>query len=397
MNRRVLTIGLETLSLKALFLLTVILPVFSAAPTQNRSRPERQAPPSKQQPRIDLNGVWVDNGNRREVTITHVGSMVKATYNAENQCSQGRKERYTIDFEEATLSGNTLVGQKMSVCVWGYANVADGTVQKVPMKLTVSAGGYSMAGTYGTYRGRADDNSVTFTRKCAPNKQKLCDAIANASRTLANARSTPTPRRLRDAALKQNLSGELSQMRNELCDRAAQEQIDKLMNTLESIDYVSEESWKLVLIENGLKSLSNESCKETKCQKYSGEITCDCNADGQDETTKAFESCGLPGSSYPRSFRSRCEDWIQGGGYGYSTEISIQRQGRAYLELLEKNCSALKCQRPYATCKQQAENEYQKCVARRKVSPLRPDCTGKHIAAADKCKRTRDRCMKAIN
>lgn len=154
-------------------------------------------------------------------------------------------------------------------------------------------------------------------------------------------------------------------------------------------------------------SAADRSSAEDHCKKdpaaapgsvfYSGEITCDCNADGQDETTKSFESCGLP-SSFPRAFKARCEDWVFGSGeYGYNTEHLIQRRGVEYIKTLRKTCPALKCQGPYASCKRRAESNYQKCLDRRKLSPLRPDCLGTHSAAVDKCEKAHKECLKDIN
>lgn len=131
---------------------------------------------------------------------------------------------------------------------------------------------------------------------------------------------------------------------------------------------------------------------------YSGEIRCDCNADGQDDTSKALESCGLPSGSWPTTFKSRCEDWVLGNSnYGYRTEISIQRQGREYLERLEKVCPALQCQGPYVTCKNTGDSAYQKCVGRKKSSRLRAACEAKRGTAVEKCEKTRDTCFNKIN
>ncbi len=133
--------------------------------------------------------------------------------------------------------------------------------------------------------------------------------------------------------------------------------------------------------------------KNPKCENYSGEITCDCNADGQDETTKAFESCGLP-SNWPRQFKSRCEDWVQtDGGYGYGTDIAIQHQAQDYLASLR--CSALKCHREYKACEQEAQEEYEKCIYSG-VRRVRVSCLRQQNAANNKCVQSRDNCMKQI-
>jgi hypothetical protein len=148
------------------------------------------------------------------------------------------------------------------------------------------------------------------------------------------------------------------------------------------------------LLESRQQNIGPVTSQTTKCQRYSGEITCDCDGNGQDETKKTFESCGQPGWS--TSFKSRCQDWVRGTTYGYSTEIAIQRQGRAYLEALEQNCPALKCQVPYSACEDWANTQYQKCIERRKLTPLRPDCSATQIAASEKCKQKHNTCLKGI-
>jgi hypothetical protein len=133
--------------------------------------------------------------------------------------------------------------------------------------------------------------------------------------------------------------------------------------------------------------------KNPKCENYSGEITCDCNADGQDETTKAFESCGLP-SNWPRQFKSRCEDWVKtDGGYGYGTDIAIQHQAQDYLASLK--CPALKCHREYKACEQEAQEEYEKCIYSG-VRRVRVSCLRQQNAANNKCVQNRDNCMRQI-
>jgi hypothetical protein len=131
------------------------------------------------------------------------------------------------------------------------------------------------------------------------------------------------------------------------------------------------------------------------CEKYSGEITCDCNADGRDETRKEFESCGIPGL-WPTRFRSRCEDWVRmDGTLGYATDVGIQRQGSAYLEFTLK-CPALECDRKFKPCEQEANEEYEKCTFSG-VRRVRVDCFAQQEAALKKCRQNRDRCLKQIN
>lgn len=136
-----------------------------------------------------------------------------------------------------------------------------------------------------------------------------------------------------------------------------------------------------------------------KCQNYSGEITCDCNGDGQDETTKSFESCGLPGPR-PASFKSRCEDWVHivfiiselRVYYDYATESTISQEGRAYLEQLEKNCPTLRCRSQKALCRSKADTELEMCKKFRGSIPCEADA----MEARDKCSREGERCMKNI-
>lgn len=130
-----------------------------------------------------------------------------------------------------------------------------------------------------------------------------------------------------------------------------------------------------------------------KCQKYSGEITCDCNGDGKDETTKSFESCGLP-ANWPTSFRSRCEDWITSEGFGYGTDTAIQREGSDYLNSLK--CPALKCQRQYKTCEREANEKYEKCSFGRNFVGIGRDCLLNQTTALNKCAQNRDKCLNEI-
>ena len=130
------------------------------------AEPQKRLPERHQD--IDLSGIWIDNGNGMEVTLTTTGSHLrgslwKATYIKEYRCSRGKREQTDIDFDEAKLNDDTLVGRTI-VCVYGHTGVADGTVKMVPIKLTLSTDRQSLNGTYGTYGGRDDDNTVGFTR-----------------------------------------------------------------------------------------------------------------------------------------------------------------------------------------------------------------------------------------
>jgi hypothetical protein len=134
-------------------------------------------------------------------------------------------------------------------------------------------------------------------------------------------------------------------------------------------------------------------CPEAKCEKYTGEITCDCNGDGKDETTKAFElSCGEP-TNLPKSFQSRCEDWVaKTGGYTYATESTIKLEGIDYLLQLEKNCPTLKCRREERACDNKADEELKEC----KKYKGSIQCNKERQAAVQKCRQANDRCLKNI-
>lgn len=132
------------------------------------------------------------------------------------------------------------------------------------------------------------------------------------------------------------------------------------------------------------------------CEKYTGEIACDCDGDGTDDYSKSFESCGPP-SDRPRTFKSRCEDWVVGERdqyfFGqYPTDPLLQREASDWLKSL--SCPTLKCRGEYEQCTAYAESEYQKCVERRRLYPTRPNCLARSNAANKKCRQTRDACLR---
>jgi hypothetical protein len=134
---------------------------------------------------------------------------------------------------------------------------------------------------------------------------------------------------------------------------------------------------------------------ETKCpagqQKYSGTISCDCNGDGSDDNTKSFESCGPP-SSFPQTFRSRCEDWATGdGGYSYGTDIRIQRAGAEWLQ--KTYCPANDCHQQHAKCTGPLETELQKCTTGRRLLGRGTQCQRYYQEAKARCDNARTACL----
>ena len=243
-----------------LFLLVITLAFLSGVGT----RVSKSSEPG-QDSRINLSGIWVDNGNGREVTVSQTGSSVKATYNSLYRCSGGVRQKTDLDFEGA-LSGNKISG-RTSVCVYDQSRVQAGTVQLVPINLTVSEDGNTMDGTYGRYGGAGDAYSVSLTRSCKPDSSRLCDALAKASQSVTNAIHSDAPASTASyTALKQSLSNPLSQIRNELCDNpAALSKLADVRRELDSLKYQSgqsnlENNLKLVRMEQGLKDLASSSC-----------------------------------------------------------------------------------------------------------------------------------------
>jgi hypothetical protein len=138
--------------------------------------------------------------------------------------------------------------------------------------------------------------------------------------------------------------------------------------------------------------------KGTDCEKYTGEITCDCNADGKDDSKKSFESCGPP-SDFPRSFRSKCQDWVHVAflgpeyhHYSYKTEDSLQKQGRAYLEEMETYCPVLGCKVTDAECEFKARTALEEC--KKFKGSLR--CEREANEARDECSREYEKCKENI-
>jgi hypothetical protein len=250
-----------------LFLLLITLTFSSGVGTRmlESSEPGQNSP-------INLNGIWVDNGNGMEVTVSQTGSAVKATYNSLYQCSRGVRQKTDLDFEGA-LSGNKISGMT-SVCVYGQSRVQGGTIQMVPIKLTVSEDGKTMDGKYGQYGGAGDAYSVSLTRACKPDSKRLCDALANASLSVTNAIGSSAPASAASyAALKQNLTSPLSQIRNELCNNpAALRKLEEVGRELDSLNYQSgtsnlQNNLRLVRMEQGLKDLASVSCAGSSAAK----------------------------------------------------------------------------------------------------------------------------------
>jgi hypothetical protein len=131
------------------------------------------------------------------------------------------------------------------------------------------------------------------------------------------------------------------------------------------------------------------------CTGYSGEITCDCDGDGQYEATQALETCGPEVPGWPTSFQSKCEDWVNpDGSYGYGTHPYLQDQGRAYLGGLA--CPSLACERSYRPCKRDADGRYEKCLFKRDFLGWRERCLRNVNEAIEECRQERERCRAAI-
>lgn len=146
-------------------------------------------------------------------------------------------------------------------------------------------------------------------------------------------------------------------------------------------------------IGNSIAGCGSPAPPKPQCEKYSGTITCDCNGDGQDDSTQSFESCGDP-SNRPRGFKSRCEDWVTGdGGFTYATDIGIQRQASEYLKGLR--CPALKCSQDYKACDDAAQGRFEKCSFGKKFLGVNRRCTRNLTNDINKCRQNRTQCLKA--
>jgi hypothetical protein len=134
---------------------------------------------------------------------------------------------------------------------------------------------------------------------------------------------------------------------------------------------------------------------QLKCEapnvRYEGEITCDCNNDGTNESTRSFEACSPP-STWPTSFRSNCKDWAKGtGSLSYSTAPAIQQEGRDWLNSL--HCPALDCEQKYRDCVGTAESELEKCLTRNKLIPIKQNCMAADTKARNQCQTARASCL----
>lgn len=144
-------------------------------------------------------------------------------------------------------------------------------------------------------------------------------------------------------------------------------------------------------------------CPAAKCEKYTGEITCDCDGDGKDESTKSFESCSLPRGTrvFNKSFKSRCEDGIRsrydgpgtvgrtlGYDYEYPTHPDLVEQIEDWLEPLW--CPSLRCKIQNAVCEGRVDHELELCKFDR--GSFR--CEREAAAARKNCTAAHDRCLK---
>src|SRR5262249_41056036 len=152
-------------------------------------------------------------------------------------------------------------------CGYGKGNARLG-LNKGPLKLTVSADGNTLSGTWFDVEANGNkgaDRPITITRDCSPDKGKLCSGIAPAMQTLATAKQRVGSTALYQS-LQQNLGAELGQLRNQLCDdKAALQQLGNVQNALDSLNYVPGQSniqnnLALLHIQDGLSALNQTEC-----------------------------------------------------------------------------------------------------------------------------------------
>jgi hypothetical protein len=129
--------------------------------------------------------------------------------------------------------------------------------------------------------------------------------------------------------------------------------------------------------------------------KYTVEITCDCNANGQ-PVKKTIQSCAPP-SDHPTSLQSNCQDWVNSLSNSYTypnADNSIQQAGNAYLGSLK--CPALGSYRTYDSCHTKADWDYSKCTFKRNVGVEFGDCLTTLIKADNSCAQDLDSSLKDI-
>lgn len=220
-------------------------------------------PPASPTPTPNLNGAWMDGV--RPVTIVQNGSSVTATYDGDYECDPrdgGPIQKTRDDFNGATLSGDQLSGE-ITVCSWGKGNTNGTGLKKSAFKLTLSADGQRLDGSfYNSSTGK--QVPITIIRKCG-GKTVSCPEISAAIQTLMAARQAPGSA-AGYQSLQQNLGSQLDRLRADLCDDPdAQKQVDDIRKTLNSLNYVPGQSntpnnLALLHIEDGLTSLNAKEC-----------------------------------------------------------------------------------------------------------------------------------------
>ena len=265
---------MKILRRRALFLLALAFPFLSGASAQ---RPQNQ-------PQFSLDGTWI-NDQGEEIDIDHLPSgTVIALFtgkSAGGKCPNGgNRPKYF----EGQLVGNTLAGT-MWRCTRDPHLVNECGVDSVfTVKFTAAVTQDKITGKRHSewfdpqrpdsrgcryVRNSSKDSEADFsvTRACSPDKRRRCGELADASRAVSNVIDQPPYFPTANfSAWKQNFSGQLRRVRDDLCDDpAAQSKLDQLVNDLASLNYAGgpptlEQRRVLARIDLGLKDISKGAC-----------------------------------------------------------------------------------------------------------------------------------------
>jgi tetratricopeptide (TPR) repeat protein len=223
--------------------------------------------------KIDLNGTWTSDKGE-SVKVVQSGQSVNATFLSGGGCPYGGARSY---FFKGQLQGTSLTGSMMA-CASSKQMIDDCHVEPVYetkiRKTTVSADTISGELFWDWWvfdlkdghrvNCHPDDRFSkwqAFSLKRACDKKQLCADLANAAQAAISAASEPASSY---KVVKQRISNQLSQIRNELCDnKAAQRKLDDIVKALDSLSSSGPrlaQQRTLAGISNDLDSLGAASC-----------------------------------------------------------------------------------------------------------------------------------------
>lgn len=228
---------------------------------------------SNNQKPFNLQGKWDDGGD--VVDITQFGATVIAKKQKTNSCKHGGTEDSYHTEYKVTLVGNNKLEGEATYCDYGdeYARGK----QWGRIEMTVSADGNTLSATQYMKDVRKDGTrevkeKFEMKRLCKPDAKGACADLAKAEKTVTTAIGATVASAASYAALKQDLSSQLNQLRNNFCnDPAALSKLDEVQHELDSLSYQSSSSnlpnnLRLVGMERGLKDLASKSCGVPACK-----------------------------------------------------------------------------------------------------------------------------------